>query len=100
MSENDKFYAASEEAMHVADAALLPGAFLVDAFPSRAYPVRDYSDGPFNVRFLAVKYIPDWFPGADFKRFAKIGKKHINRLADLPFQHVKESIQVRGPDKL
>ena len=34
-SEDDKFYAASEEAMVAVDAALLPGAFLVDAFPIR-----------------------------------------------------------------
>lgn len=74
VSESDRFYAASEEAMHAADAALLPGAFLVDAFPS-------------------LKYVPEWFPGAGFKKFAKTAKKHINKLADLPFQHVKESIQ-------
>jgi hypothetical protein len=34
-SENDKFYAASEEAMTAVGAALVPGTFLVDAFPIR-----------------------------------------------------------------
>ena len=100
MSESNKFYAASEEAMHAAATALLPGAFLVDAFPSRAYAVRDCSDGPFNDRFLAVKYVPEWFPGAGFKKFAKTAKKHLDKLADLPFQHVKESVQVGSPDEL
>ena len=34
-SESDKFYAASEDAMNAVDAALVPGAFLVDALPIR-----------------------------------------------------------------
>lgn len=100
MSESDKFYAASEAAMDSAAAALLPGAFLVDAFPSRAYAVRNCPDAPFDVRFPAVKYVPEWFPGAGFKKFAKTAKKHLDKLADLPFQHVKESIQVGSLDKL
>ena len=34
-SENDKFYAASEEAMNAVAMALVPGVFLVDAIPIR-----------------------------------------------------------------
>ena len=57
------------------------------------------SDGPYNVRPLAVKYVPEWFPGVGFKRFAKTAKMHIDNLANLPFQHVKESLEVREPDQ-
>ena len=45
---------------------------------------------------MTVKYVPEWFPGAGFKRFARIAKEDIDRSATLPFQHVKESFEVRG----
>ena len=34
-SDDDKFYAASEDAMNAIDVALVPGNFLVDALPIR-----------------------------------------------------------------
>ena len=44
---------------------------------------------------MTVKYVPEWFPGASFKTFARIAKENIDRSATLPFQHVKESFEVR-----
>jgi len=73
-SENDKFYAAAEEAMEAVAIALVPGSFLVDAFP-------------------ILKYVPEWFPGAGFKRFARLTKESVDNSVTLPFQHVKESFQ-------
>ncbi|KAF9786299.1 cytochrome P450 [Thelephora terrestris] len=75
-SESDRFYAASEEAMSAVQVALLPGSFLVDAFP-------------------ILKHIPEWFPGAGFKTFARKAKKDLDKLADLPFYHVKESFEAK-----
>ena len=43
----------------------------------------------------AVKYVPEWFPGAGFKTFAKRGKEKLDDFLNLPFQHVKESLEVR-----
>jgi len=45
---------------------------------------------------MTVKYVPEWFPGAGFKTFARIAKENIDRSATLPFQHVKNSFEVRG----
>ncbi|KAF9646526.1 cytochrome P450 [Thelephora ganbajun] len=73
-SESDKFYSASEDAMSAVDIALVSGAFLVGALP-------------------ILKYVPEWFPGAGFKRFARIAKDNLDHSANLPFQHVKESLQ-------
>ena len=42
----------------------------------------------------AVKYVPEWFPGASFKRFARIAKEKFDDSVNLPFQHVKESFEV------
>jgi len=52
----------------------VPGAFLVDTLP-------------------ILKYIPGWFPGAGFKRFARVAKKKLDHSMNLPFQHVKESLE-------
>ncbi|CAA7262059.1 unnamed protein product [Cyclocybe aegerita] len=48
----DHFIDMAEESARVASLALAPGKWLVDSIP-------------------ALKYLPDWFPGASFKRQAK-----------------------------
>ncbi|KAJ6530989.1 cytochrome P450 [Mycena vulgaris] len=50
-----------------------PGAFLVDVMP-------------------ILKYVPSWFPGAGFKRLAKLYTKSCDDLADVPFAYVKEQM--------
>jgi len=42
-----------------------------------------------------VMYVPEWFPGAGFKRFARTAKENLDNSANLPFQHVKQSFEVR-----
>jgi len=42
----------------------------------------------------AVKYVPEWFPGAGFKTFARVTKKNLGDSMDHPFQYVKEALQV------
>ena len=36
-----------------------------------------------------VKYVPEWFPGAGFKRQASLWKKHVDAMADVPFELAK-----------
>ncbi|PFH53736.1 hypothetical protein AMATHDRAFT_78864 [Amanita thiersii Skay4041] len=49
--------------------------------------------GSFYVDFIpALKYIPSWFPGAEFKRKAKGWALSALRLRESPFQSVKDSI--------
>jgi len=45
----------------------------------------------------AVKYVPEWFPGAGFKAFARIARRDIDDSITPPFQCVKESFEVREP---
>jgi hypothetical protein len=33
-----------------------------------------------------VKYVPDWFPGAGFKKEASETKSSLQNLVDIPFQ--------------
>ncbi|CAL1708515.1 unnamed protein product [Somion occarium] len=63
-----------EKAMQGFAKASEPGAFLVDYFP-------------------ILKYIPDWTPGASFKRVAKLMRHDLKKLYDVPFDFVKRSMK-------
>lgn len=39
-----------------------------------------------------VKHIPEWFPGASFKRSAIITRKSIAEWVEAPFEYVKKSM--------
>ncbi|TFY68081.1 hypothetical protein EVJ58_g1234 [Rhodofomes roseus] len=54
-------------------ATATPGKFLVDLFP-----------------FL--RHVPEWFPGAGFKAFAREARDTIDRILDEPYQEVKEQM--------
>ena len=41
-----------------------------------------------------VKHIPEWFPGAGFKRFAKEGRRLSELTVDGPLEYVKEGLKV------
>lgn len=72
-SEEDEYYSASEEATSAVSVAFASG-FLVDTFP-------------------ILKYVPEWFPGAGFKQFARMAKGNLDKSINLPLQHVKELFQ-------
>jgi len=63
--------------------------------PSVRVPVKNFLSKLKILTLMTVKYVPEWFPGAGFKAFARIAKENIDRSATLPFQHVKESFEVR-----
>jgi hypothetical protein len=39
-----------------------------------------------------VKYVPDWMPGAHFKRFAKESRALTKRFLDEPFMEVEKRV--------
>lgn len=49
-----------------------------------------------------VRYVPDWFPGASFKRKAKKWHASLNEMADRPFEYVKKQMVsvIHGRTKL
>ncbi|KAJ6579965.1 cytochrome P450 [Mycena vulgaris] len=63
----------AQEAMEGLATASLPGRFLVDTIP-------------------ALKYVPGWFPGAQFQRQAKQWKKAARELLEIPFAQTKRDI--------
>ena len=55
------------------------------------------SPNPCTTRLIIlsqVKHVPDWFPGAGFKQFAKEGRELFEAAANDPLDHVKESLKV------
>ncbi|KAJ7258207.1 cytochrome P450 [Mycena rebaudengoi] len=63
----------AEKAMHAFACAGNSGAYLVDSLP-----------------FL--KYVPEFFPGAGFKRQAKEWHKSVSAMPVLPYKYVKDSL--------
>lgn len=71
--ENDPYLTLAEGANQGAVIAAVPGRFLVDAIP-------------------LLKYVPDWFPGASFKRKAREWYKLTRMMAAVPYADAKKRI--------
>ncbi|EKM56447.1 uncharacterized protein PHACADRAFT_92801 [Phanerochaete carnosa HHB-10118-sp] len=63
----------AEEAMQGFAHASDPGAYLVDTVPW-------------------LKYVPDWFPGATFKKDVKVMRRSRERLYDVPYDFVRRDM--------
>ncbi|KAL0567928.1 hypothetical protein V5O48_014070 [Marasmius crinis-equi] len=70
----DHFVELSEEIVKVGSLAQAPGKWLVDAIP-------------------ILRYLPDWFPGAGFKRQAKIWGEYAYSMSLEPHQWVKNQME-------
>jgi hypothetical protein len=42
--------------------------------------------------FSSLKYVPEFFPGAGFKRQAKEWHKSVSAMPVLPYKYVKDSL--------
>ncbi|KAF9033183.1 cytochrome P450 [Panaeolus papilionaceus] len=72
--ENDPFIDLSDQAMMHFSAATAPGGFLVNIIP-------------------ALRFMPDWIPGAGFHHKAKAWKKTLHEMVDRPYQFVKQKME-------
>ena len=61
-------------ANHIFNEGALPGRWLVDSLP-------------------ALQHIPEWMPGASFKRTGREWKKRIREAVEMPFQFAKEQVR-------
>ncbi|PPQ74562.1 hypothetical protein CVT24_004354 [Panaeolus cyanescens] len=73
-SDQEYYIQLADDAVKTVVEALVPGAYLVDAFP-------------------ILKHVPSWFPGASFKKKAKIGSDKRELMFDEPFALVKRQIE-------
>jgi hypothetical protein len=70
---NDPWIALAEAGMHCLTAAAVPGKYAVDVIP-------------------ALKYLPEWFPGAGFQKEAREWKATFTRMFEEPFKYVKKTM--------
>ncbi|CAA7268411.1 unnamed protein product [Cyclocybe aegerita] len=77
--ETDKYIVMAKDGVDPVLPALIPGTYLVDFIP-------------------ALKYVPEWFPGAGFRRKAKEWKKLTLAMRDVPFLVAKREIE-NGSEK-
>ncbi|KIK38430.1 hypothetical protein CY34DRAFT_809316, partial [Suillus luteus UH-Slu-Lm8-n1] len=70
---DDPFIDLADSAMDHFSRSTVPGAFIVDTMP-----------------FLAN--VPEWFPGAGFKRLARECRQTLKELVDLPYKFVKDQM--------
>jgi len=71
--DDDHFVALAEESMRVGSLAGAPGKWLVDSFP-------------------ILRFLPDWFPGAGFKRQAKAWSHQLYTQSLEPHNYVKQNM--------
>lgn len=71
--ENDPMLVRADKAMRILEQILRPANFLVDVLP-------------------ILKYVPEWMPGAGFKRIAKEYKAHYEETRETPFHMVERDI--------
>jgi hypothetical protein len=67
-----------------------PGSYLVNTIPicdhhSLLFP-------PLCLTNIIVRHLPEWFPGAGFKKKARIWKKGVKDMPTIPFQFVKKEL--------
>ncbi|KAJ6527868.1 cytochrome P450 [Mycena vulgaris] len=70
---DDPYLNAAHAAIRAISAAWVHGRFLVDNLP-------------------ALKYIPNWFPGAEFKRKAAEWNGMVKKMMDIPFTDAKRAL--------
>ncbi|KAI6133500.1 CyP450 monooxygenase [Pisolithus thermaeus] len=69
--QNDLFASIADRASEMLTNSFFPGAALVNAFP-------------------ALRYLPEWCPGAGFKKFARECRKLTRELRDKPYNFVQQ----------
>jgi len=74
LDKEDPYIATAESAVRAAFAAAMPGAFLIDSIP-------------------ILRYVPEWIPGASFKRKAKEWRRQAEDMANKPFDAAMKNIR-------
>lgn len=76
-NNEDQFLRAAVEAVDSATIAMVPGKFLIDVIPM-------------------LKHIPEWFPGAGFKTFARVACAKFDLAINGPLEYVKKMMKSDG----
>jgi hypothetical protein len=86
--KSDPLVALAGKALEEFAKAAVPGVWVVDMIPFREYST--YLEG--KAKLLAVRYLPDWFPGTGFKRTAREWRATLTDLTERPYAFVKHQM--------
>jgi hypothetical protein len=94
--DNDPYLHLAEEGIRLGSLGGAPGRWLVDSFPIRKHTINDESFVirilTYNIDVVTVQFLPDWCPGAGFKRKAKEWGKRMKLSLSEPFHFVKRQL--------
>jgi hypothetical protein len=93
-STDDRFLSANLGASHAIAAVMVPGKFLADIVPIRAYLCAQSVTYKYLTDPSIVRHIPDWFPGTVFKALAKEARDKFKISVNGPFEYVKNAMKV------
>lgn len=88
--EKDEFVALAERAMMGIASAARPGAHLVDMFPFRMFCSILINTSLYSL--FPVDYLPQWFPGAGFKKEAAELRQVIDSLVESPWKFTHNNL--------
>ena len=72
-----------------------PGAFLVDVIPACMLLYKARISLPYLLILGAlclVRYVPEWFPGAGWKKTAASWARTLSEMTDIPHEFVKQQM--------
>ena len=93
-SADNPFLVAIFEATHAIGVALVPGKFIVDAIPICVYLRTQSGIHKQLTKPWTVRYLPDWFPGTEFKAVTKEIRENFQISVDGPMEYVKSVMKV------
>jgi hypothetical protein len=93
--DGDSLISRATEAINIPRRVLAPErAALMMAFPFRT--CQTYAVTIHTLNFLAVEYLPSWFPLAADRRLAPYCRKIVRQMLDEPFEIAKKNIVCRS----
>ncbi len=87
--EHDELIRLGETCMRAASDSLLYN--LLDFLPWCKKLLSPFTRTPFKI-IVVVKYIPEWFPGANFQTFAKESRHLAASLRSVPHSTIKKQL--------
>lgn len=92
LEKDDPYIRIGETANDIVAATTVPGSYMVDTLPLRKSPCTLHQVWLALISWYAVKYVPEWFPGAGFKRQAREWRGIADAMLNDPFHVTKEAI--------
>jgi len=89
--DRDPFVDLADTAVDQFSRSTATGAFMVDIIPACKLRVDDRRRSAIDISCL-VSYVPEWFPGAGFKRKAREWNATLQEMVNQPYKFVKDQM--------